>query len=228
MTHRLRPSWLLGTAQSLVLVVLAVLAFRSSVLDWNDVPTGSMQPTIAEGDRIVVNKAAYDLRLPFLGLELVRRGDPAASDIVVFRSPDDGVRLVKRVVGVPGDRVALIGNRLEVNGRVVRYAPLTTDAVDALSCVTAGKVLASEHLEGARHAVMVSSGTIDREHFGPVLVPPGHYFVLGDNRDASLDSREFGFVPRGRIEGRAIGVAASLDPDARFAPRWRRFMVALR
>lgn len=228
MIRRLRDLALARTAPSLLVVVVAILAVRSSAVDWNDVPTGSMQPTIAEGDRIVVNKLAYDLRAPFLGRTVLRLGDPCRGDIVVFSSPDDGVRLVKRVVGVPGDRVALSGNRLEVAGRRVRYGPLANREIEPLSCPIRGRVLASERVDGVRYAVMVSSSGIDEASFGPVVVPADHYFVLGDNRDASLDSRTFGFVPRDRIAGRVVGVAASLDPEAGFAPRWNRFLVALR
>src|SRR5262249_61738075 len=94
-----------------LLVVLVVLfAVRSAVADWNDVPTGSMKPTILEGDRIFVNKLAYDLKVPFLGWRLIRWADPNRGDIIVFRSPADGTRLVKRVVGVPGGTIPLIDN----------------------------------------------------------------------------------------------------------------------
>src|ERR1044072_7496236 len=96
-----------------VLVILIITsAFRSAVADWNDVPTGSMKPTILEGDRIFVNKLAYDLKLPFLGWRLIQWYDPSRGDVIVFASPADRTRLVKRVVGLPGDRIELVDNQV--------------------------------------------------------------------------------------------------------------------
>jgi len=215
-------------ALPLVLVVLSVLAVRSSVADWNDVPTGSMQPTIAEGDRIVVNKLAYDLRLPFVGLRLVHLGDPRRGDIVILASPCDGVRLVKRVVGLPGDLVAIEDSRLVINHRVAGYGPVGDGVARRLVCRSRGRVIASEALGEARHAVLVGPMAGADHSWGPVRVPPNCYFVLGDNREASLDSRFFGTVDRSLILGRAVAVVASIDPSPGFDPRWRRFLVALR
>src|SRR5207302_3032432 len=99
------------------IVLLVLFGVRSAVADWNDVPTGSMKPTILEGDRIFVNKLAYDLKVPFLGWRLARWGGPERGEVIVFASPADGTRLVKRVVGVPGDRIEVADNRLWVNGR---------------------------------------------------------------------------------------------------------------
>ncbi len=218
----------LASILPLALVVIGVLALRSSVADWNDVPTGSMQPTIAEGDRIVVNKLAYDLRVPFLGARLVHLSDPRRGDIVILASPSDGVRLVKRVVGLPGDLVALDGNRLIINQRSVSYGPVADRVVRTLVCRAGSRLIASEDLGNARHAVLVASVEGARHTFGPIRVPPSCYFVLGDNRESSLDSRFFGVVDRSLILGRAVAVLASIDPDPGFDPRWRRFMVALR
>src|SRR5882762_3523289 len=100
-----------------LLMLLVICSMRSALADWNDVPTGSMKPTIEEGDRVVVNKLAYDLKVPFTTYEIVKWGDPKRGDIVVLFSPADGVRLVKRVVGLPGDRIELRDNQLFVNGK---------------------------------------------------------------------------------------------------------------
>src|SRR5688500_9436389 len=105
-------------------VVLVLCSVRSSIADWNDVPTGSMNPTILEGDRIFVNKLAYDLKVPFTGWRVAEWGGPRRGDIVIFYSPADGVRLVKRVVAVPGDTVQMIDNRLLLNGVPAAYGPL--------------------------------------------------------------------------------------------------------
>ena len=108
----------------LVAVLIVMVTFRSAVADWNDVPTGSMKPTILEGDRIFVNKLAYDLKIPFLHRPLLEWSEPKRDDIVTFRSPLDGTLFVKRVVGVPGDRIELRDNRLLVNGEAATYDPL--------------------------------------------------------------------------------------------------------
>src|SRR5438045_1814613 len=100
-----------------LLMLLIISSLRSALADWNDVPTGSMKPTIEEGDRVVVNKLAYDLKVPFTTYEIAKWGDPKRGDIVVLFSPIDGTRLVKRVIGIPGDSVAAIENQLYVNGK---------------------------------------------------------------------------------------------------------------
>jgi signal peptidase I len=209
--------------RSLLLVVLAVTAFRSAIADWNDVPTGSMKPTILEGDRIFVNKLAYDLKLPFTTVHLARWADPERGDVVVLFSPADGTRLVKRVVGLPGDTVAMANERLIVNGAPARYEPVDQELLRALGDVVRGRVVARERIGETSHPIMVTPGVAAMRSFGPIIVPSGMYFVLGDNRDESGDSRYFGFVPRERIAGRAIAIAASVDPSRHFLPRFGRF-----
>jgi signal peptidase I len=216
-----------GWIRPLAVVVLVVGSFRSAVADWNDVPTGSMKPTILEGDRIVVNKLAYDLKLPFTALRLLRWGEPQRGDIVVLYSPADGIRLVKRVVGLPGDRVAMRSDRLVVNGQEVTYEPLKAASIPGYEPARTPRVLAVENLPSHHHAVMITPGTAALRSFGPIVVPDGDYFVMGDNRDESADSRVFGFVPRDAIVGRATAVAASVNPSRHYLPRWQRFFHAL-
>jgi signal peptidase I len=216
-----------GWIRPLAVVVLVVGSFRSAVADWNDVPTGSMKPTILEGDRIVVNKLAYDLKLPFTKIRLLRWGNPERGDIVVLYSPADGVRLVKRIVGVPGDRVELRNDRLIVNGREVAYRPLRATAIPGYEPPLPPPVLAVENLPPRHHAIMLTPGAAAMRSFAPIVVPEGDYFVMGDNRDESADSRVFGFVPRDAIVGRATAVAASVDPSEHYLPRWQRFFRTL-
>jgi signal peptidase I len=205
-----------------VITALVVFAFRSTVLDWNVVPTGSMNPTIVEGDWVLVNKLAYDFKVPLLGRTLFRWGGPQRGDIVIFDPPGEKDRFVKRVVAVPGDVVELRDNQLFLNGKPARYSPLSGEQGPPT-----GDWLGQETISGRSHLVHLTEGVPSPSTFGPVTVPPGHYFMLGDNRDNSKDSRYFGFVARERIVGRVGRVLLSLDPLAVLHPRWARFGLAL-
>lgn len=212
-----------------VLVVLVICgSVRSVVADWNDVPTGSMNPTIVEGDRIFVNKLAYGLRVPFTDWRLIDFAEPQRGEIVVFFSPDDGVRMVKRVIGLPGDTVELRRNRLIINGEPVSYGPF---AVHTSRTSVGGRPVrqyaADEVLDGRIHAVIQTVGIQARRDFGPITVPDDQYFVMGDNRDNSRDSRWFGSVDRDAIVGRASSVIFSLDLEHYYLPRTDRFFHAL-
>lgn len=222
LARRLR-SWL-----PLLVVVLSALSFRSAVANWYDVPTGSMQPTIYEGDRILVDRTAFSLRVPLLGGELARTGEPRRGDIVVLTSPHDGTRLVKRVVGLPGDTVAMRAGDLLLDGRPLPCEPRTGELRWALPPDDKGRhELLTEDLGGRRHAVMLSPGSPAPRDFGPVTVPPDSYLVMGDNRDHSFDSRYFGFVGRDALQGRALAVVASVDRDRGWRPRLGRFFTRL-
>ena len=203
-----------------LVMILVISSLRSALADWNDVPTGSMKPTIQEGDRVVVNKLAYDLKVPFTMIELAKWGDPKRGDIVVLFSPEDGVRLVKRVVAVPGDRIAMRDEQLFVNGQAAHWTALGT-ADDPNQGPVA---IFEESLIGRTHKVMVTPNNhSERSTFEPRIVPQGYYFVMGDNRDNSKDSRYIGPIERRRIVGKALAVAFSLDRTHYFAPRLDRF-----
>lgn len=212
----------------MLLLALALFAIRSSLADWNDVPTGSMRPTILEGDRVFVNKLAYDLKVPFTTWHLAEWGKPERGDIVVFYSPHNGERLVKRVIGLPGDEIALRNNVLILNGQPVSYTPLPEGVVrDLAPTEKANTVFATENLPERSHAVAGLPAIAALRDFGPVHVPAGQYFVMGDNRDNSFDSRYWGTVPREKIIGRATAVAMSFDRSHHWAPRWDRFLRGL-
>lgn len=206
------------------LIILAIVgSFRSAFADWNDVPTGSMIPTIVEGDRIFVNKVAYSLRLPFTKMHLTRWSTPERGDIVVFFSPDEDKRLVKRVVGLPGDRIELRQNHLIVNGELVRYEPIQNLGVDIGSSRRMHHArFEKETLGDVEHPITLSPFQSPESSFGAQTVPEGHYFVMGDNRDNSRDSRYFGVVDQKLIVGQAVAVAFSLDRTQGFKPRWKR------
>jgi len=215
-----------GWIVPLIAAVLVVGSFRTAVADWNDVPSMSMKPTILEGERIVVNKLAYDLKFPFTRLRLARFSEPRRGDIAILFSPADGKRLVKRVVAVPGDVIAMRDERLILNGQAVSYAA-ADEAAGWRRTLEPGQLLAVERLGDRTHPIAITPSERAIRSFGPVKVPDGFVFVMGDNRDRSHDSRYFGLVPIDAITGRAFAVAVSLDPHRSFLPRWERFFRAL-
>jgi signal peptidase I len=211
-----------------------------------------MQPTILPGDVVVIDKLAYDLRVPFTFTRLARWADPARGDIVVCFSPEDGTRLVKRIVALPGDTVELRDDVLWLNGIRQTYTPLPADAPgvrDLPAAERASAIFAREHLAASSlsrapaasaapddrnphpaarsHAVMALPARPALRTWGPVRVPAGHYWALGDNRDNSHDSRFNGPVPRSAIIGRVRAVAVSADLDRWMLPRFGRFFTAL-
>ncbi|MCC7146972.1 MAG: signal peptidase I [Phycisphaeraceae bacterium] len=214
--------WWQQWIKPLAIVVLVVTAFKSTVADWHDVPSGSMESTIIPGDRIAVNKLAYDLKVPYTFVRLARWGHPARGDIVVLYGPVDGTRLVKRVVGLPGDRLELKDNRLSINGQELEYVQ-EGQARLVEKFLTGRYAVLREKLGEHNHVILKSLTTPGpKAWYGPVTVPEGQYLVMGDNRDHSADSRFFGFVPEKLIVGRVFGIAFSLDRDNFYWPRWGR------
>jgi signal peptidase I len=225
--NRWKSAW--HEAKSLLLIIIILTAVRSAIADWNDVPTGSMNPTIVQGDRVFVNKLAYDLKVPYTTWHLAQWSNPKRGDIVVFFSPVDGTRLVKRVVGLPGDKIELVNERLLINGLPSEYAPLATDTGRDVPADHDGpRVYAREKADGMpMHPITMLPQRLALRSFAPITVPPGKYFMMGDNRDNSNDSRFWGTVDRSRIVGRATMVVMSLDRQHYFEPRWHRFFTEL-
>ncbi len=214
----------------LALPFLLITAAKSALADINYVPSGSMQPTILPGDVVFINKLAYDLRVPFTTARLARWGDPARGDVVVCFAPDDGTRLVKRVVGLPGDTVELRNEILYLNRTRQAYAPLDLGAAgvrDLEPAEQASARFARERLGQHDHAVMALPALPAPRSFGPLVVPADHYFMMGDNRDNSRDSRYFGFMPRREIVGEVKSVAISVDQAHWLRPRFDRFFSKL-
>jgi len=212
----------------IALVFIIVAPLKSAVADWNWVPTGSMKPSILEGELVLVNKLAYDLKVPFTTLHLSTWGNPVRGDVVVFYSPLDGTRLVKRVVGLPGDKVELRNDVLYLNGVPQQYSE--TDSAPFLREVFEDKnpVVSVEHLEACDHYVLSLPGRWALRTFGPLVVPPDHYFMMGDSRDNSADSRFIGPVPREKIVGRVGRVVLSFDPSRSYTPRPQRFFQSMK
>ncbi|HTZ20214.1 MAG TPA: signal peptidase I [Opitutaceae bacterium] len=205
----------------LALAAVIVFPLKSAVADWNYVPSGSMIPSILPGELVWINKLAYDLKVPFTTMHLAEWGNPRRGDVIVFYSPADGTRLVKRVIGLPGDVIESRNDRLYINGAPLAYTGFAgmTQPVG----VPEGALLEEERLAARLHPVMVLPDTPALRTFGPVRVPSGQYFAMGDNRDNSHDSRFFGCVARDRILGRATTVVASVDLDRYGQPRFGRF-----
>jgi signal peptidase I len=224
--HSLWTNWI----RPLAFAGAIIFPFKSAVADWNWVPSGSMRPTILEGELVLINKLAYDLKVPFTTHHLAAWGDPQRGDIVVCFSPADGRRLVKRVIGLPGDRIAVVGPHLLVNGQAITYAPAADLWSRHLTSVEHQQTTVTDEVLGdVRHAVIVTNANalspgLVREY----IVPAGQYFMMGDNRDRSFDSRYFGSVTRKQIVGQAIGVVLSFDPDRSFLPRPDRCLNRLR
>lgn len=204
--------------RSFLLFFALMFVFRSAVADWSDVPTGSMKPTIIEGDRIFVNKMAYDVRVPFTHISLYQISNPSRGDIVVFDSKVSGKRLVKRVVGIPGDTVEMKDNVLIVNGQQLDYQFVKDNGMS---------LDRKENLLGVKHLVRVRKRRTSLSSFNVGFIPLGHYLALGDNRDNSADSRVIGLIPRKEIVGRTDSVVLSLSYDNYFIPRKGRFFKRL-
>ena len=212
------PVWV-EYSRSLFPVIFVVLLLRSFLVEPFRIPSGSMMPTLLVGDFILVNKFAYGLRLPVLNTKFVDIGEPARGDVVVFRYPrDPATDYIKRVVGLPGDRVAYYDKQLYINGRPVAKEPLGTYEGEGSGIGFTGTRLYLEHLDGVDHQILIDPDKRSVE--GEIVVPEGYYFVMGDNRDNSNDSRYWGPVPEGNLVGKAFLIW--MNWDARGGIAWRR------
>ena len=223
--EKLKKFWT-GWGYSVLIALIIATSFKSAIADWNVVPTGSMKPTIVEGDRIFVNKLAYDFKVPYTTVRLARWANPQRGDIVVFFSPADGKRLVKRVVGIPGDTISMRKNRLSINGKTLSYEAVQRPKTNDTSRINRAYRFV-ENLVGTKHPIMIAPRPFSQDSFRPLTVPDDAYFMLGDNRDNSADSRYFGFVKRKQVVGKATAVVASLDRSKYYKPRWDRFFTRL-
>ncbi len=213
-----RASWVVEYSVSFFPVILFVFVLRSFIVEPFRIPSGSMLPTLQSGDLILVNKFSYGIRLPVLDKKVVEIGQPQRGDVMVFRYPvDTQVDYIKRVVGIPGDEVAYLDKKLYLNGQeVARTRDGDYFEPDRVSYTARY----DEKLGDVNHKILVDDRSF--QDIGPMLsfpnrdacqyarngvrctVPAGHYFMMGDNRDNSLDSRYWGFVPDGNIVGKAF------------------------
>lgn len=196
--------------------------FRLAIADWNPIPSGSMRPTLLEGDVVLVDRLAYDFKVPLTDISVARLDNPRRGDVITFTSPQDGTRLIKRLVGIPGDVVELRDDRLFVNGSAAEYGDrsVVTEVLDGGATTSAIK--ATEAIAGSERKVQFLPGISARRNYGPIVVPPDDYFFLGDNRDNSADSRYIGAVPRRLLIGRAHHVIVSANILGNWLPRIER------
>jgi signal peptidase I len=218
--------------KTFVAFLLLFGVFRTAIADWNPIPSSSMHPNLLEGDVVLVNRMAFDLKLPLTDMVLARLGEPERGDIVTFHSPRDGTLLIKRVVALPGDVVEMRNERLYINGKGADYK-LVEESMDtiggtALRSVQLAEILDLAHSDSQRRRhIQLIPGVVAPNTFPPVTVPRGQYLMLGDNRDNSADSRIIGMVPRQLLVGRAERVLVSADYQGNWMPRTERFGMSL-
>lgn len=190
--------WLSEVSRSFFPILAIVLVLRSFLAEPFQIPSGSMLPTLEVGDFILVNKFSYGLRLPVVDYKILELGEPQRGDVMVFKFPvEPSINYIKRVVGVPGDRVRYDNKQLFINDEPVPQA---------LIARLSGVDLLAETLGSAEHQIYHSRNRRDPRAEGEWQVPEGHYFVLGDNRDNSRDSRYWGLVPDDHVVGRAFAI----------------------
>ena len=199
------------------LLLVCIVFFKSAIADLSSISGSSMQPTLLDGDKVWVNKLAYDVKIPWTEFSLAEIDDPECGDIIIIDSKKAGKRLVKRIVGLPGDTISIQNNTLVINGEPASYEVLFQDS---------SAIIIEEELPNMAHQAQLSRRYSTRKgrSYGPTVVPDNQYFVLGDNRDNSADSRMYSFVPRGEIIGRSSSVVFSLDSRNNYLPRGERFL----
>ncbi len=184
-------------------VLIFVLVFRSFIFEPFRIPSGSMMPTLLQGDYIFVKKYSYGLRLPVIEKKVFETGEPDRGDVVVFRLPSEpSINYIKRVVGLPGDELVYKRHRLTVNGELVAVVPDATDASTANQYI--------EQLGEREHSILVTRPENLRGD-GRYTVPDGHYFMMGDSRDNSTDSRFIGPIPETYLVGEAVRIWMHMD-----------------
>lgn len=198
-------------AKSFFPVLLLVLVLRSFLLEPFQIPTGSMIPTLEVGDFILVNKYAYGVRLPVIGTKIMDVDDPQRGEVMVFIPPHENKYYIKRVIGLPGDTVRYEDKKLYINGELMPKEYERDITVDTSVGDLSG-TLFTETINGVRHPVQHIDAAGNGRSRTTWIVPNGHYFMMGDNRDNSADSREWGTVPEQDIVGKAVAVWMHKDP----------------
>ena len=199
-------------ARSFFPIVLIVLVLRSFLIEPFRIPSGSMMPTLLIGDFILVNKFAYGVRLPVLHDKVLEVGEPQRGDVVVFRFPSDpSLDYIKRVIGLPDDTIKYIGKQLYINGAKIKQTPLGRYHGIGRGANMTGALHSVEDLPNGEHNILTMR---ERPALnGEFVIPQGHYFAMGDNRDNSNDSRYWGMVPEANLVGKAFFVWMNWDSE---------------
>ena len=202
------------------LLLFCIVFFKSAIADLSSISGASMQPTLLDGDKVWINKLAYDVKIPFTEISLAELSDPSRGDVIILDSKKAGIRLVKRIVGIPGDTISIQNNALIINGETANYEVLSRDE---------DSVIILEELPDKTHRAMLSNRFVSftSKNYGPKIVPDRQYFVLGDNRNNSADSRVYSFIPREEIIARSNSIVFSLDSDNSYLPRGERFLAGI-
>lgn len=234
--------WLADTGKQLAVAIFVVMLLRSSIIEPYKIPSGSMIPTLFIGDHIFVNKFAYGFKIPFTEIFLenpiyaTQEKLPARGDVIVFRYPKNpSINYIKRVIGLPGDTIQIKDKVLYINGKPIKIVDRRDQNLeDGIENEEDRRVLSlhEEDLMNVHHAVLYNMNSFLGSDYGPVDVPAGNLFVMGDNRDRSSDSRIWGFVPLENIKGKAMFIWLSfmlnLDEGFKFTQHLSRFGTLIR
>lgn len=196
--------------RALFLLLLLFMIFRTSYADWHPVPSGSMEPTLLPGDVVWVDKTRFGPTVPFLNRQLFNWGSPGRGDVITFIPPHTDVLYVKRVIGIPGDRIRIEGPRIYINDRLLEQQP---------TAIGETTMVGTEWIDGHAHAFQLTRG-LKLPYIGRTLViPSGKYFVMGDHRNNSEDSRYWGFVDQSQIMGKVTRIAVSFASERPWSDR---------
>ena len=200
---------------------------RTAVADWSPIPSASMHPTLLEGDVVFINRLSYNVKVPLTDVVLAHTGEPKRGEVIIFSSPTTGIRLIKRLMAVPGDVVEMRNEQLIVNGKPAQYTPagVSSEPVGPDSAVLASHY--TETVDGHQHQIQIFPERNAMRTFGPMTIPPDQYLMLGDSRDNSNDSRFIGLVPRKLLTDRAERILVSADIEGDWMPRGERFGMKL-
>lgn len=224
-------------------LLVLIISIKSSVIDWNYVPTGSMRPTLSDGDQIIINKLAYDITIPLTYHSIYEISQPQRGDIVVFDTAKQDVRMVKRLIAIPGDKVRIKNNKIFINGEMLNYeenfeSPFLDSTFkklddfdkehyveDGLSVEKMEVEYKSETINGITHGIRLEEGVQKIGSLGlkETTLPENKYLMIGDNRNNSYDSRYWGLVDRHEIVGKVNYIVFSLDQNNYLKPRMDRF-----
>lgn len=220
-----QPSRFWETTKALLIAVAIALFIRWLFIEPFRIPSGSMIPTLVIGDQLMVNKLVYGPHIPFTTKKLWIPRIPKRGEIVVFKFPNDTSEdYIKRAVGLPGDEIMVADGCLVINGNKLErvYEKTLKYKENGCSCYQGCDVF-SEQIDDVNHEIYLCHADHSGVSFPPRRVPEGHIFAMGDNRDTSYDSREWGFVPINNLKGKAMFIHLPLDPENHYLPKWNRF-----